>query len=63
MGLEVRTDGSRNLLIFDPMFKASVGIRQLIGTQFRASAPEKLLKAYRFGDERLRWFKTFEILK
>lgn len=45
------------------MFKASDGIRRLLGVQFRASAPDKLLKAYRRGEEMLRKYSTFEILK
>ncbi|KAL2050752.1 hypothetical protein ABVK25_008990 [Lepraria finkii] len=63
VGLEVRKNGSRVLLVFDPMFKASDGIRRLLGVQFRASAPDKLLKAYRRGEEMLRKYSTFEILK
>lgn len=63
IGLEVRANGSRNLLVFDPMFKPSPGISRLIGAQFRTAAPEKLLKAYRRGESILRKYETFEVLK
>ena len=63
VGLEVRANGSRNLLVFDPMFKPSPGIIRLIGAQFRSAAPEKLLKAYRRGESILRKYESFEVLK
>lgn len=63
VGLEERKSGSCNLLVFDPMFKPSPAIQRLIGNQIRATAPEKLLKAYRRGDSYLRRHKCFEILK
>lgn len=63
IGLEIRKSGSRNLLVFDPSFKPSPGIRRLIGSRFRALAPEKLLKAYRRGDNYLSKHSSFEILK
>lgn len=63
VGLEIRKSGSRNLLVFDPSFKPSPGIQRLIGTQFRAVAPEKLLKAYRRGNSYLGKHSSFELLK
>ena len=45
------------------MFKPSPGILQLIGTRFRATAPEKLLKAYRRGETYLGKHDKFEILQ
>ncbi|KAL8702565.1 MAG: hypothetical protein Q9201_004262 [Fulgogasparrea decipioides] len=63
VGLEMRKSGSRNLLVFDPSFKPSPGIQRLIGSEFRAVAPEKLLKAYRRGDNYLGKHSSFEILK
>ena len=62
VGLEVRRNGSRNLLVFDPMFKPSPGIYRLIGTQFRAGNPEKLLKAYRRGEAYLK-YTSYETLQ
>ncbi|KAI4128568.1 MAG: hypothetical protein LQ338_002662 [Usnochroma carphineum] len=63
IGLEIRKSGSRNLLVFDPSFKPSPGIQRLIGNKFGALAPEKLLKAYRRGDNYLSKHSSFEILK
>ncbi|KAL8976058.1 MAG: hypothetical protein Q9177_006925, partial [Variospora cf. flavescens] len=63
IGMELRNSGSRNLLVFDPSFKPSPGIQRLIGSRFRASAPEKLLKAYRRGDGYLSKHASFESLK
>ena len=63
VGLEKRKSGAANLLVFDPMFKPSPGILQLIGTRFRAAAPERLLKAYRRGDYYLGKHNCFEVLK
>ncbi|KAL8707849.1 MAG: hypothetical protein Q9220_007203 [cf. Caloplaca sp. 1 TL-2023] len=63
VGLEVRRNGSRNLLVFDPSFKPSPGIRRLVGSTFRTSDPEKLLKAYRRGDGYLGKHSNFELLK
>ncbi|KAL8945126.1 MAG: hypothetical protein Q9211_000338 [Gyalolechia sp. 1 TL-2023] len=63
VGLEIRKSGSRNLLVFDPSFKPSPGIERLVGSTFRAAAPEKLLKAYRRGDSYLSKHSSFEILK
>ncbi|KAL8909642.1 MAG: hypothetical protein Q9207_000140 [Kuettlingeria erythrocarpa] len=63
VGLESRKSGSRNLLVFDPSFKPSPGIQRLIGSTFTALAPEKLLKAYRRGDNYLSKHSSFELLK
>ncbi|KAL8781996.1 MAG: hypothetical protein Q9194_000008 [Teloschistes cf. exilis] len=61
--MEIRSSGSRNLLVFDPSFKPSPGIQRSIGNKIRTSAPEKLLKAYRRGDHYLSKHSTFELLK
>ena len=63
VGFERRDNGSSGLLVLDPMFKPSPGVSRFIGVQFRAAAPEKLLKAYRRGSSYLRKYSTFEILK
>ncbi|KAL8640568.1 MAG: hypothetical protein Q9228_002520 [Teloschistes exilis] len=63
IGMEIRSSGSRNLLVFDPSFKPSPGIQRSIGNKIRTSAPEKLLKAYRRGDHYLSKHSTFELLK
>lgn len=63
VGFEKRKSGTCNLLVLDPMFKPSPGILQLIGTRFRATAPEKLLKAYRRGETYLGKHSCFEVLQ
>ena len=63
VGLEKQKDGSSNLLVLDPMFKPSPGIQRLIGCQFRAADPGKLLKAYRRGKGYLSKYGNFETLK
>lgn len=63
VGFEKRRNGTRNLLVFDPMFKPSPGIQRLIGTDFKAAGPERLLKAYRRGETYLGRYKNFELLR
>lgn len=63
VGLEKRKSGACSLLVLDPMFKPSPGIRRLIGTSFRAMEPEKLLKAYRRGEDYLSRHSNFEFLR
>ncbi|KAI9881370.1 MAG: hypothetical protein M1830_003377 [Pleopsidium flavum] len=63
VGFEKRKNGTRNLLVFDPIFKPSPGIQRLIGTNFRATSPERLLKAYRRGETYLGRYRNFELLK
>lgn len=63
IGLERKLNGSRNLLVFDPMFHDAYNITKLIGERFRHPEPEDLLKAYRRGTKYLRKYNEFELLK
>lgn len=63
VGFEVRSNGTANLLVFDPMFKTSPAIQRLIGTSARSDDPARLLKAYRRGTPDLQKYKLFELLK
>ncbi|PGG98922.1 hypothetical protein AJ80_09439 [Polytolypa hystricis UAMH7299] len=63
VGFEIRKNGSGNLLVFDPMFKASPGIERLIDTKVNSTNPARLLRAYRRGADYLRKYPEFEILK
>lgn len=63
VGFEVRSNGTANLLVFDPMFKTSPAIQRLIGTSARSDDPALLLKAYRRGTPYLQKYKLFELLK
>jgi hypothetical protein len=63
VGLEIRKSGRMNLLVLDPMFKTNPSITRLIGTKFNSPQPDKLLKAYRRGDDYLKKYHSFEMLK
>lgn len=63
VGFEKRSDGSRNLIVFDPMFSDAPGVTKLIGKRFEHKAPADLLKAYRRAANYLKRYKEFELLK
>lgn len=63
IGFEMKKDGSKNLLVFDPMFHDSKSVTDNVdrkNVQFKA--PQQLLKAYRRGVTYLRRYKEFEVL-
>ena len=63
-GLEIRRSGRMNLLCLDPMFKTAPGIAKLVGSKnVSVQYPEKLLKAYRRGDDYLKKYSSFEVMK
>jgi hypothetical protein len=63
VGFEKKTDGTRNLIVFDPMFHDASNIIKLIGRTFVHKDPEDLLKAYRRGNRYLKKYNEFELLK
>jgi hypothetical protein len=63
VGFEKQTDGTRNLIVFDPMFHDASNIIKLIGRTFVHKDPEDLLKAYRRGNKYLKKYNEFELLK
>ncbi|KAL9062129.1 MAG: hypothetical protein Q9157_009205, partial [Trypethelium eluteriae] len=64
VGLEVRKDGSRNLLVFDPMYIVSKEMRRLKdGLVRRPQATAPLLKMYRRGVASLSRYRDFEIVE
>ena len=64
VGLEQRKDGSKNLLVFDPMFHDNANVLRLVGNEnFKTKSPEDMLKAYRRGVKYLRKYNEFEILR
>ncbi|KUJ20197.1 DUF1671-domain-containing protein [Mollisia scopiformis] len=63
VGFEKQKDGSRNIIVFDPMFHDAADVTKLIGTEFTHRYPGDLLKAYRRGVKYLRRYGEFEILK
>lgn len=62
VGFEERISGRCNLIVFDPMYKTSPGMKRLLGFRFRVKSPENLLKAYRRGPDYLKKHNSFEFL-
>lgn len=64
VGFERKVDGSKNIIVFDPMFHDSSNITQLIDRKkFTIKQPEDVLRAYRRGVKYLRKYNEFELLK
>ena len=64
VGLEAKTSGAVNLVVFDPLFNPSPAIKRLVGSHsFKTANPEQLLKAHRRGESNLGRYRGFEILK
>jgi hypothetical protein len=63
VGFERKIDGSKNLLVFDPMFHDAESLIKLVGRRFKHRAPEDALKAYRRGVKYLKRYNEFELLK
>ncbi|KAF7592595.1 hypothetical protein BBP40_012682 [Aspergillus hancockii] len=63
IGFEIRENGSANILVFDPMFKASPAVKRLKDTRALSTDPARVLKGYRRGAAYLQKYKVFEILK
>jgi len=63
IGLEKKKDGSKNLLVFDPMFHDAPNVLKVVGETFRAKIPEDLLRAYRRGVKYLKKYSEFETLR
>lgn len=63
IGFEKKSDGSKNLFIFDPMFHDHSQMLKLVGKKITLrKAYVERLKAYRRGAKYLRRYKEFEIL-
>lgn len=64
VGLELHQDGSRALLVFDPSFFPSPGIRDLVGAKRIGSKAnvDALLKLHRRGTAYLAKYKEYELL-
>jgi hypothetical protein len=63
VGMEQRMDGSKALIVFDPMFHDASNVTKLVGQLFDHKAPEGVLKAYRRSLKYLGNYSEFEILK
>lgn len=66
VGLERRSDGYRNLLVFDPSFETSRGMQRLLAGRGSGYTDGRdrdvLLKAYRRSDLSLSRWEEFEII-
>ncbi|KAL9093310.1 MAG: hypothetical protein Q9165_004051 [Trypethelium subeluteriae] len=64
VGLEVQKDGSKNLLVFDPMYVVSKEMRRLKdGLNRRPQATAPLLRMYRRGMANLSRYRDFETIE
>jgi len=64
VGFEQKQDGSKNLIVFDPMFHDNANVLRLVGNgNFKTKSPADMLRAYRRGVKYLRKYNEFEILK
>jgi hypothetical protein len=64
VGLEVMRNGMRNLLVFDPMYRAPGAMEQLVRRERRLNGPNhKLMSAYRRAEYRLEPYLDFEVLE
>jgi len=64
IGFEKRRDGSKNLIVFDPMFHDAVGVSRFVGQEvIGCKNPGELLKAYRREGKYLKRYSEFEMLK
>ncbi|CZT46201.1 uncharacterized protein RSE6_06600 [Rhynchosporium secalis] len=63
IGFERKLDGSKNLLVFDPMFHDSASVTKLIGLSFKVKKPAEHMGAYRRGVKYLKKYDEFELLK
>ncbi|KAK6584509.1 hypothetical protein PZA11_002733 [Diplocarpon coronariae] len=63
VGFEKMKDGTKNVIVFDPMFHDATNMTKLINQSFRYKNPKDLLKAYRRGVKYLQRYTEFELLK
>lgn len=62
IGTEKLFSGETQLLVFDPSFKDSSEVRELVGHELEVRTPDRILRQYRRGSY-LRKFKEFEVLR
>ncbi|KFA62614.1 hypothetical protein S40285_05162 [Stachybotrys chlorohalonatus IBT 40285] len=64
IGLEKLTNGQAQLLVFDPTFRDSPSIQELIDKdfQYKASTVDRMLRPYRRSLRDLRHYREFELL-
>jgi hypothetical protein len=62
VGFERRKDGGRNLIVFDPSFATTGGMQRLVDGRVAHVAVERLMAAYRKDEDKLAYWKEYEIL-
>jgi hypothetical protein len=64
VGLEEMRNGLRNLLVFDPMYRAPGAMEQLVRRERGINSPnDRLMGAYRRAEYRLEPYLDFEVLE
>lgn len=63
IGIEKKTSGAMNLLVFDPMFHDNEKVTKHIGQKYQFKMPADLMRAYRRGSAYLKKYREFEILR
>lgn len=64
IGFEKKLDGSKSLLVFDPMFHDAPDVVKLIGKKtFSVKNPSEYLRAYRRNMKYLKRYRAFEVLR
>lgn len=64
VGIEKKLDGSKNLLVFDPMFHDAPDVIKLIEKKsFSVKNPAEFLRAYRRNMKYLKRYRAFEVLR
>ncbi|MCJ1460457.1 hypothetical protein MMC28_010839 [Mycoblastus sanguinarius] len=63
IGMEIRKNGSRNLLVFDPAYNASDDIVHYGAAPADIKRLNSLLKPYRRGEHQLKRYSAFETLR
>ena len=65
VGLEIMRDGTRNLLVFDPMYQAPVLMKQMVdaGPRRIVGPNWKLMNFYRRSQYKLQNYVDFETLE
>lgn len=62
IGIEVNRDGRRNLLIFDPAYRTTYAMAELLVAGELVRRSHALLKPYRKGRREVVMYKSFETL-
>ncbi len=63
IGLEIRTNGSRNLLVFDPAYQPSIAMKYFLSENPQMPHPGWILGRYRPAARQLRKLERFETLR